>query len=505
MGRVLTNNTSLSYTIETSLGVAGTSWFLLEPNEISTFGAEITTVARDPISKNRQRRKGTVTDLDSSVEFAHDLTLSGFDDFVEGFAFASAKNRDMGFKAAPATATGYTVPALTAAQAGKFRWASGGFASLVFARNYVTPGNNGLKPIGAQPAISAVLITVAGNAIEAAPANASVEIAGIRAQAGDLALAISGTVGTLTSGNNGATSVIDFTTLGLTVGQFIHIGGLTLLNQFNEGYGYGRIRSIAAGTITLDKLSAGLVASAGATKAVDLLFGRFIRNVPVDNADFLERSFQFELESPNLGLAGAAAYEYSEGNFCDSMQLELPLANKATIGFGFIGTDTKPPTATRKTGANAARPPSETAAFNTSADIARLRITDVDEAGLTTDFKSVTLTLNNNVSPEKVLGQLGAKYMNTGNFEVDLEAQIIFTNGDVIQRIRSNATVSMDFIVRNDNGAIIFDIPSMTLGGGDRELPRNESLLLNLTGEAFGDPVLGTSLGVSRFPIVPLA
>ncbi len=52
MPRVLTNNFSLAYNIETSLGVPGTVWFLLEPNSISTFGADITTVARDPISKN---------------------------------------------------------------------------------------------------------------------------------------------------------------------------------------------------------------------------------------------------------------------------------------------------------------------------------------------------------------------------------------------------------------------------------------------------------------------
>lgn len=314
-------------------------------------------------------------------------------------------------------------------------------------------------------------------------------------------------MGTLTSGNNSATSSIDFTTLGLAVGQFIHIGGLAAGQQFAEGYGFGRIISIGADTLTLDKLSSTLAASTGAAMTVDLLFGQFIRNVPVDDADFIERSYQFELESPNLMAGGDSGFEYSKGNLCDSMQVELPLSNKATISFGFMGTDTEVPVgpADRKAGAASAIDPSKTGAFNTSADILRLRVTDVDEAGLTTDFKSVSLTFNNNVSPEKVLGQLGAKYMNTGNFEVDLEAQILFTNADVISRIRENTTVSMDFAVRNDDGAIYFDIPSLTLGGGDRELPRNESVMVNLTGEAFGDPVLGTSLSISRFPVVPAA
>ena len=95
MPRVLTNNSGLAYSIESALGVAGPAWFLLEPNEISQFGAEITTVSRDPISKTRQRRKGTVTDVNSGIGFAEDLTLSSFRHFIEGFVFATAINRDV--------------------------------------------------------------------------------------------------------------------------------------------------------------------------------------------------------------------------------------------------------------------------------------------------------------------------------------------------------------------------------------------------------------------------
>ena len=89
--RVLTNNISLAYAIETSFGVlpASPEWKLLEPNDITTFGATITTVPRAPIAKDRQRRKGTVTDLESNAEFEHDLTLESFIDFAEGFVFAN--------------------------------------------------------------------------------------------------------------------------------------------------------------------------------------------------------------------------------------------------------------------------------------------------------------------------------------------------------------------------------------------------------------------------------
>ena len=128
-------------------------------------------------------------------------------------------------------------------------------------------------------------------------------------------------------------------------------------------------------------------------------------------------------------------------------------------------------------------------------------MTDTDEEGLTTDFKSLTLTLNNNVSPEKVVGTIGAKFINFGNFFVDLETQLVFTNEDVIQRIRDNATVTMDFVLKNSDGVIAVDIPSMILGGGGREFPRGESVLINLTCEANDDNSFESSIGVSLIPV----
>src|SRR5258707_12005770 len=91
MARVLTNNCSLSVAIESSIGVlpGSPTWFLLEPNGISTYGATIKTVPRSPISKLRQRRKGTIVDLDSSVEFEHDTTKEAMILFSEGFVFAT--------------------------------------------------------------------------------------------------------------------------------------------------------------------------------------------------------------------------------------------------------------------------------------------------------------------------------------------------------------------------------------------------------------------------------
>jgi len=521
MGRVLTNNTGFIYSIESALGTAGTTWFTLEPNSINSWGATITTVAREPISKDRQRRKGTLTDLDSAMEFEADWTVSAFMDFIEGFVFVTGVNRDMDILSTAAETTGdsYTVAALTAAQAGKLEFSAAEYATLIFARGFAESGNNGLKTLDADIATSATSVSVSENLVdETAPANAQIELAGIRFLDGvtDITVGYSGTTLTITEG--GTIGSWDFTTLGLTVGQYIHIGSATsnggaVQNALqdsvaNDTFGYARIKTIAALVITCDKVSTDLqVASPTVPSTLDILFGKFVRNVTVDDSEYLERSFQFEAAWENLGAGSTDEFEYSIGNFANQVSFALPLTSKATTTFGFIGTDTEVPvvSGSRKSGASAATDPVMTGALNTSSDVARLRVQDTDETGLTTDFKDITLTLDNQVSPEKILGTLGAAYMNTGNFLVNMQMQALFTDKDVVTRIRQNTTVTMDFIVQNDDGAIVVDIPSMTIGDGSRELPVNESVLITMAGEAFKDETLDYSLGVSVFPVVPVA
>lgn len=525
MARVLTNTTALALATQEARGTLGADpeWKTLEPNDIGRFGTEITAVERNPISNIRQRRKGTAVDLDSGVEFEADLTCDLIDDVIEGFLFANAVNADLTFRAANAGATGWTIPAATAAQGAKIQFTSGGPITLVYSRGYAAAANNGLFELTADTASTGTLLARTGLTTETAPANAEVSVCGIRCEAGDLAVSVSSGIATLTSGNNAAVNDVDFTTLGLTVGQRIHVGGLTDTNRFAGvaavSYGSGRIRTIAAGTLTLDKLDDTLIASdgtddgAGGTLVpVDLLFGRFVRNVATNHASFLERYHQVELEEPNLyetepatPVAEPDGYSYALDNLMDALSLALPLTDKATCTVGMIGTDTEDPVdgASRKTNAATPREPLLTEPFNTSADYFRLRIAGVDDTGILSDFKDLTLTIANGVSGERVQGTFGPKYLNIGNFLIDLEATALFTSRAVIAAIRALTTVSFDFGLVNDDGAVHFDVPSATIEGGAREFPRDESVRIGLTLKAFVDSFFGTSLGVSLFPIYP--
>lgn len=526
MGQVLVNDVGLSCAVESSPGVLPGSplWFQLEPNAITSLGAEITTVARNPISRLGQRRKGTIVDLDAGTEHDADLTISAMVLFAEAFLHAIAVNTEMTFRAANVDATGYIIPAATATQAGKLQFTSGGPISLVWGAGYANAANNGAHALTADTAMSGTAIAFSGAVVETAPANAEVSIMGIRGKAGDLRITVSGATATLTSNNAGATA-INFTTLGLTVGQKIHVGGLLAANQFAgagavKSLGYARITSIAANSLGLDKLDARLITSdgtdtgsGGTPVAVDLLFGRFIRNVPVSNTtEYLRRSFMFEESSPNLyetepptPVANPDGFVYVKGCRANEMTWRMPGQNKSDIGFGFVGLNADDPVnnSARKTNAASALAPLFTGAFNTSADFARLRLEDVDATGLSTDFKDMTVTVANNIAPEKVLGRLGARYINKGNFELDIETTALFNNPLVPARIKANTRATMDWILRNDDGAIAVDLPSCTIGNGGREYPLNESVKITLEVAAFVDPVLGTSMSISLFPATP--
>lgn len=527
MARVLTNNFSLQYAREASIGVLPTTspdpfWRILEPNSVGAFGATITTVSRRPISQDRGRKKGTVVDLDSTVEFDADLTMDSFNDFAEGFVFAEYANKEFDLKDGtpdfippPATGTGYMIDAASALLAGKVQWTAT-LATLVFAKGYTTAANNGLKPLTADLAASGTEITVSGLTAEATPpTNASLQVAGVRIATGDVTFTLSGATATLVS----AAHVADWSALGLFAGQYIHIGSNNagaVQNAFDDSgtddvFGYARITSISTVTINLDKLDTNLGATDTNAGDLDIMFGRFLRNVPVtatgDDNEYLERTYQFEGGYPDLGGSGSDEYEYAIGNFANEIALNIPLTEKATASWGFIGTNSDDIViaASRKSEAENAVTPLRTTAVNTSSDIASLT-TDLITLASDVCFKSLTFTLRNNVTPEKCVGTLGALFVNTDLFEVNLEGQMLFTNKEITNAIKSNTTVTFAAIMKNDNGAIAIDIPAMTAGGGDREFPVGASVLVNLTGEAFNDPdgtIPDVSLGISLFADVP--
>ncbi len=499
MSQVTNEGVNLAVAMETTLGEQPTSgWVSLQPNDKGDIGSSIKKVARTPVSQNRQNQKSIIVDLDAAAPWTADVTKDLLDNFLSGI-FMSAVKHSGGtgqalFRPTAVTATGYTITGGLGALAANI---------LLYGRGFPTAANNGLK---LQVGSIAAELKASGLTAEslAATSNATVEVAGVQGALGDLGMDASGNI---------TSTALNFTLLGLQVGQWIWVGGGTLaapglLGFVNTAYrGFARIRIIAAGKLTLERrtwtVGAASLAAANSTQTVQIFFSRWCRNVPLNHADALKPSYHFELAYPDLGGPGIYEYEYVEGCLVDEFKFNMPLTDKATADLSFIGMDAPDPTLTRATGGATALAPLTQVAVSTATDLLRLRIANTDETGLTTDFKNVTVTFKNGVTPEKILGTLGATRMNLGRFECMVDADVVFTSSDVVKAIRDNRTITMDFAMRNGDFAALIDVMSASLDEGDRNFPTNASVTLKTKSSGFQDEWLGSTAGMSIFPYCP--
>lgn len=455
-----------------------------EANSITDMGETLGMTTRTPITSDRMKRKGGITSLDSAVSFDADLTYSMLDTFAQGFWFSSWKAQTS-FVPTAVTTGGYTV-------------ASGGdlaAGTLVYARGYENATNNGLKVTDTSTGATTI-DTVATLVAEASPPTGSrVDVVGVQAASGDIVVDADG---------NLTSTILDFTTLSLNVGQFIYIGGGTTATSFaTAGDSFARIRVIAANKLTLDKQSSATwAADAGTGKTIQIFIASFIRNVPYSDGDYLTETYTFEQIANSL----TNKYFYPNGNYANELSITMNMQDKATCSFGFIGLDTPLPTSSRASGTWVY--PVDTTMLNTSSDFARLQMqTSTGTEIVSSDdavFQDLTVTLSNNVTAKKGLGSLPTVFVTVGNLDVSISGSLYLVSDQSIISTRANDTVTLDWCISNEDGGFYFDIPSMTLGDNSRDFPANDTINVSLTGSDFKDEFFGYSFSCSKFPYLPI-
>lgn len=489
--KIDSNTTGLRYAEETSLKVVSGAavWTPLEPNSYGDFGGEITTVARNPINAGRQRKKGPTTDLDAGSQFNNDLTQDNLQDLLQGFFFADFRRKgEEVITGVVATGELYQM-ALTA-----------GFlvGSMVFASEFALAANNGLKVVDA--VVTDVSVSVAETLVdETPPATANLVVCGHQAAAIDLGVtqATGGNLPQLTS------SALDFTTLGLIPGEWIYIGGDTTVTEFvtAANNGFKRIRSIAANVIEIDKSDSAMVTEVLASaETVQLFFGRVLKNES-DPTLQVRRSYQLErtLGAPDDAAPTDIQAEYTVGAIANEFTFNMPTADKLAVDLGFIALDSEQIDAATalKTGT---RPTvQEQDAFNTSSDFSRINLSQIvagSEAptSLFAFSQEITLTINNNATPNKALGVLGGFEVTAGNFDVGGSITAYFATVAAQLAVRNNSDITLDIIMAKSNAGIAIDLPLLTLGDGRASVALNEPITLALGNEAATGVKIDTNL-----------
>lgn len=481
--------------------VLGPIWRAHEPNSYSDFGASITTVARNPINPNRQRRKGAVTDLEASGGFNQDVTGNNTAWLMQGVLMAKARE----YASTMPVAYGSVPREVTGVGTGyEFDNADALFAMptganpLVLATGFVGTGNNGLK---LATAVTAGQVTVAGLSAEAAPpATAAVQLVGAQYPASDLSITVSGALVRLSTVGGDFSAFLP--------GEWLFVGGDSAGTQFTNNLGFARIGSVDPDGyyIDFDKVTWTPMDESGTGKTVRLFFGTIVRNEP-DPA--LIKKYSYQLERYLGSDKDGPMSEHVIGAMVNEFSLNVAQADKVTADFTFVACD-----AVGRTGAQGLLPGERPMlramdAFNTSSDFRRIRMGITDDNGVPTSATSLftyltdmTATVNNNASAVKAVGHLGAIGMTLGTLEVGGEVTGYFTTMQSVQAVRNNENVTLDFIMVKNNLGMLFDIPLLTLGNGrlnvEQDQPITLPLELNAAESAFGYTAL-----YMLFPYLP--
>lgn len=498
--KIDSNITGLAFAEESSLKTLPDTpvWYELEPNGYPDFGADISTVARDTINPSRQRKKGVVVDLNASGGFSTDFTTEAMKRLVQGFFFADAREKFSTQKLNTAA-----IP-ITAATTSTYTAASGltGFkvGDLVFASGFANAVNNGIKRV---TTVLAGVLTVAETLVAEAspPTAAKIEACGFQGASADINVAVTSTSVTLTS------TALDFTTLGLTVGEYVFVGGDSVASKFaTNAPGYARVKSVAAHALVFDDTTWTPSNETGTGKTIQIFFGTVIRNEKTASL-IKRRSYNIERQLGNDGVGVQS--EYLEGAIPNEFKLNIPQADKLNADLSFVAMDNTQRSGTVgiKAGTRVTAPIED--AFNTASNLYRVKLSIVDPLTLnkTALFAYVSeadISINNNVSPNKALAVLGAFDASAGNFEVSGSVTAYFADVAAVAAVRNNSDVALNLIGARSNKGFVFDMPLISLGGGRLNVEKDAPIMIPLEANAAECPA-GYTLLSTFFCYLPTA
>jgi hypothetical protein len=450
-----------------------------------------------------------VTGVTGGVVDTVALVLTGFTGGLEG-----RTHTDTGVGAATTVISGSGDAALTLTltygngitwQAGNLLWLAGNNDAA----------NDGLKSVAS---VSDNEITTNENLVtDATPAaTATMSTVGVQATGGDLDVDAAGVLPALTS------TTLNFMTLGLIPGEWIFIGGDLAAEAFTNVDGLGnevnnglvRIFSIAANRLEFDKTTYTMTTEASTTETVRLWFGRVLKN-EADPTLQSRRTYQLErtLGTPDVTLPNEIQAEYLTGWTPNEITFNFATADKITVDLSGIATDVD--TVDGPTPLKAGSRPDLVSgdAFNTSNDIARLKLSVLDRtlgsspSALFAFLTEFTVNINNNISPNKAISVLGAFDVTAGQFNVEGAMTAYFANIAAVSSIRNNDDITLDFaMVKGATGqkvGVLGDIPLITLGDGRLNVEQDSAITLPLNIPAGADRVFNHTALMVFFDHLP--
>lgn len=316
------------------------------------------------------------------------------------------------------------------------------------------------------------------------PSTARVYKIGVQGATGDIDAAA--------SPNRLTSTALNFTLLGLLVGDWIKVGGPLAANQLPAAgsNGWCRVSAIAAGALTFDVVPTGFGASASTTENVWLYLGDRVRNGTTKLFHSLERRYLDH--SP-------VTYEYFVGMLVNSLALTLGTQAIVTAVANFAGFSSSVGN-TRFAGATDVAAPANSV-MNTSSNVGRI---GRGSSGVVTGPNYVldaAFTINNNSRRQNAVGSLGSVGIGVGECTVTGTLNAYFGDKSLLEDVLNNTARSLDIRVQDNAGKVlVFDMPRLKYSQGAPAVPgKNQDVVIPLAFQSILDNTGLYTIQAQRF------
>lgn len=358
-----------------------------------------------------------------------------------------------------------------------------GVGHLVRTTGFGVAQNNGVFRVttgsATVPSVGAGLL-----AVEAAPlGTARMKVVGAEGVAGDITATATGL----------ASTALNFTTLGLVVGQTLKIGGTAAITKFNTAANnvFVRITAITATALTLDNLPSGWAIDAGAAKTIRIWFGDQIKNGVTRTSMSIERGFLGQI---------VPSYIMTSGMHVNTMQMNFPLKDKIKGSMAFKGLGGGVSTVS----VDASPDPATTSpVMSANADFQRFT-----EGGATVTgpnwIKSAEFTINNNLRMTESISSLSPVDVVNGEFNVNGKADIYFGDNTILNKFYNGTPTSIFMASLKQNRGVVFQFPRITYRGGTNPSAsgKNTDVMMSLDWSSSFDPLTASHALMERYEYV---
>lgn len=356
---------------------------------------------------------------------------------------------------------------------------------LVRASGFTNSVNNQIFRAASSSATTVVGSSLSLVAETAPPGTARLKVVGFQGASGDITATSTGL----------ASTALDFTTLGLAVGQKVKIGGtadgttfafLVSAGALARAAAFARITVIAANALTLDNLPTGWTTDAGAGKTIRVFFGDHIKNGVTQVTMTKEIGFM-DQTSPT--------YITNTGMTVNTNDISVTARQVITSTIAWTGQGGG--------ASNTSLDNSPDAATTGRVMAAHANVGRISEAGTTLIgpnwARALTFQINNNQRTIEDIGSSSPVAVNPGECTVTGRIETYFGSIDMLQKLYTGVPTNITTRWQKDSQATIWDFPRVSFRGGDPQVTgKNTDTTLPLDFKAALDPLTNSHVMLDR-------